>query len=109
MSAYTESTIKLTVPYTEGEYDDQTENVVNQLSTFLEQIGGQMNKDLSIQLITKKLTAESTAYDSEGEEIPGLIPIFPREVEEAKEAKEAQEAQEAQEPQENSTDKNNKP
>ena len=106
MSAYTESTIKLTVPYTEGEYDDQTENVVNQLSTFLEQIGGQMNKDLSIQLITKKLTAESTAYDSEGEEIPGLIPIFPREVEEAKEAKEAQEAQE---PQENSTDKNNKP
>ena len=106
MSAYTESTIKLTVPYTEGEYDDQTENVVNQLSTFLEQIGGQMNKDLSIQLITKKLTAESTAYDSEGEEIPGLIPIFPREVEEAR--KEAQEAQEAQELEENSTDKNNK-
>ena len=106
MSAYTESTIKLTVPYTEGEYDDQTENVVNQLSTFLEQIGGQMNKDLSIQLITKKLTAESTAYDSEGEEIPGLIPIFPREVEEAR--KEAQEAQEAQEVEENSTDKNNK-
>ena len=106
MSAYTESTIKLSVPYTEGEYDDQTENVVNQLSTFLEQIGGQMNKDLSIQLITKKLTAESTAYDSEGEEIPGLIPIFPREVEEAR--KEAQEAQEAQELEENSTDKNNK-
>ena len=106
MSAYTESTIKLSVPYTEGEYDDQTENVVNQLSTFLEQIGGQMNKDLSIQLITQNLTAESTGYDSEGEEIPGLIPIFPREVEEAKEA---QEAQEAQEPQENSTDKNNKP
>lgn len=103
MSAYTESTIKLTVPYTEGEYDDQTENVVNQLSTFLEQIGGQMNKDLSIQLITKKLTAESTAYDSEGEEIPGLIPIFPREVEEAR-----KEAQEAQEVEENSTDKNNK-
>ena len=100
MSAYTESTIKLTVPYTEGEYDDQTENVVNQLSTFLEQIGGQMNKDLSIQLITKKLTAESTAYDSEGEEIPGLIPIFPREVEEAR--------KEAQEVEENSTDKNNK-
>jgi len=100
MSAYTESTIKLTVPYTEGEYDDQTENVVNQLSTFLEQIGGQMNKDLSIQLITKNLTAESTAYDSEGEEIPGLIPIFPREVEEAR--------KEAQEVEENSTDKNNK-
>ena len=81
-TAYTESTIKLTVPYTEGEYDDQTGNIVNQLTSFLAQIGPQMNKELSMELLTQTLTAEPNGYDSEGEEIPGLVPIFPREFEE---------------------------